>query len=100
MTGARSRGYARAYWLGLFAVTWALSTYSFALYKALDARWIIRFPQGWQVPLDRWISDAMAWLVEDASLGLFSFRDLTRFVSAVIEALQAADLAQRLGSAG
>ena len=30
------------FWVLLFAVTWALSRNSFAIYKALDARWIIR----------------------------------------------------------
>jgi len=75
----------RLFWLLLFGVTWALSTWSFPLYKALDARWIIRFPKQFEVPLDKWISTAMAWLVEDASFGLFSFRDLTRFISAMIE---------------
>jgi len=75
----------RLFWLGLFAVTWALSTWSFQLYKAFDARWIIRFPTAYQLPLDKWISDFMAWLVDDLSFGVFTFHDLTRFVSAVIE---------------
>jgi len=32
-----------AFWGLLFVLTWCLSNWSFALYKALDARWIIRF---------------------------------------------------------
>ncbi|MFV0513253.1 MAG: ABC transporter permease [Jhaorihella sp.] len=79
-------GGSRPFWLGLFALTWALSTWSFQLYKALDARWIVRFPASLTVPVDQWISGFMAWLVEDATFGLFTFRDFTRFVSAVIEA--------------
>ncbi|SHH16605.1 glycine betaine/proline transport system permease protein [Cognatishimia maritima] len=75
----------RPFWLGLFLVTWALSKWSFSLYQALDARWIIRFPKQYELPLDGWISDAMSWLVEDAHFGLFSFRDLTRFIAGVIE---------------
>ena len=74
------------FWAGLFAITWALSTWSFQLYKALDARWIVKYPTGWTLPLEGAISDALKWLVEDASFGLFSFRDLTRFISALIEA--------------
>ncbi len=74
------------FWLALFAVTWALSRWSFPLYKALDARWIIKFPKAWELPLEGWISAAMAWLVESATFGLFTFRDLTRFISALIEA--------------
>ncbi|PVA11740.1 ABC transporter permease [Pelagivirga sediminicola] len=73
------------FWWALLAVTWALSTWSFQLYKALDARWIIRFPKGWQIDFEGWISAAMKWLLEDATFGLFTFQDLTRFVSSLIE---------------
>ncbi|WP_108820398.1 ABC transporter permease [Pseudovibrio sp. Alg231-02] len=76
----------RSFWLLLFASTWLLSSYSFPLYKALDARWIIKFPSAWQWQLDERISTFMAWLVEDAGFGLFTFRQLTRFLSALIEA--------------
>ena len=75
-----------AFWLGLFALTWLLSQFSFALYKALDARWIIRFPKGLELPLDGWINAVLNWLVEDAGFGSFSFRDVTRFCAALIEA--------------
>ncbi|KZK82913.1 Glycine betaine/L-proline transport system permease protein ProW [Pseudovibrio sp. Ad13] len=76
----------RFFWLLLFASTWLLSSYSFPLYKALDARWIIKFPSAWQWQLDEKISTFMAWLMEDAGFGLFTFRQLTRFLSAIIEA--------------
>jgi len=75
----------RMFWLGLFLITWILSTYSFSLYKALGARWIIKFPKKWEMPLADTISDAMKWLVEDASFGLFTFREFTRFISSIIE---------------
>lgn len=74
------------FYLAIFAITWALSTYSFAIYKALDARWIIRFPKKWQVPLEDWISDFLDWLVESANFVFFTFRDVTRAIAAVIEA--------------
>ncbi len=76
----------RIFWIGLFLVTWALSTWSFALYKALDARWIIRFPKKYELPFEGWITNAINWLVEDLSFGFFTFRDITRFISALIEA--------------
>ena len=76
----------RLFWIGLFAATWALSTWSFPLYKALGARWIIRYPRAWELPLESWLSAAMTWLVEEAGLGLFTFRDLTRAIAAAIEA--------------
>ena len=37
------------------------------------------------LPLAKWISTAMKWLIDEASFGLFSFTDLTRFVSAVLD---------------
>ena len=74
------------FWIGLFAATWALSTWSFPLYKALDARWIIKFPKKYQLPIADWISGFMSWLVEQAHFGLFTFRELTRFISSLIEA--------------
>ncbi|MFS8181324.1 ABC transporter permease [Pseudovibrio denitrificans] len=73
------------FWGILFAATWLLSSYSFQLYKALGARWIIKFPSAWEWKLDNRISSFMSWLVEDASFGLFTFRELTRFFSALIE---------------
>ncbi len=75
----------RLFWIGLFVVTWALSTWSFALYKALDARWIIRFPSAYELGLEDWISSFVSWLSDDLSFGLFTFRDVTRFLSALIE---------------
>jgi glycine betaine/proline transport system permease protein len=74
------------FYLAIFAITWALSTYSFAIYKALDARWIIRFPKKWQVPLEDWISNFLDWLVESANFVFFTFRDVTRAIAAMIEA--------------
>ncbi|MDU8944244.1 ABC transporter permease [Ovoidimarina sediminis] len=82
---ARALNRHTAFWLGLFALTWALSTWSFGLYKALDARWIVRFPKGLELPLEDRISAFLDWLVNNANFGLFTFRDLTRAIAAVIE---------------
>ena len=75
----------RIFWVGLFAVTWVLSQYSFQMYKALDARWIIRFPKQYELNLDSWISAFLDWLVNTANFWLFSFRDLTRSIAFLIE---------------
>ncbi|OUS36514.1 ABC transporter permease [Rhodobacterales bacterium 56_14_T64] len=74
------------FWTILFTVTWLLSRYSWDLYKTLDARWIIKYPAAARLPLEDKISAFMQWLVEDASFGLFSFRDMTRFIASLIEA--------------
>lgn len=56
-----------------------------ALLLALGTAWLARaVPWTWRVPrealppLRRWVTDFFAWLAEDASLGLFTVRDLTR----------------------
>ncbi|HUF87598.1 MAG TPA: ABC transporter permease subunit [Thermohalobaculum sp.] len=64
--------------LAAFAVLW--------LWGRPVAAWAFEVPRGWRLPLSRWIGDVMRWLVEDASFGLFSFTELTRFIAAVIEA--------------
>ena len=74
-----------AFWIVLFGITWLLSRYSWDLYKAFDARWIIKYPAAYQLPVENRISAFMQWLVEGAHFGLFSFRDLTRFIASVIK---------------
>ncbi len=49
------------------------------------APWAFKFPRDWAVPLKFWISDFTAWLVEDASFGIFTFSEFTRAISWVIE---------------
>ncbi|WP_294612086.1 ABC transporter permease [uncultured Roseovarius sp.] len=73
------------FWLTLFFITWALSHYSWDLYKALDARWIIKYPSAYLFKAESLISHFMQWLVEDATFGIFTFRELTRFIAALIE---------------
>lgn len=43
--------------------------------------WAGEYPRAWEVPLRFWISDFMRWLINDFDLGLFTFRELTRSVS-------------------
>ncbi|BBE71764.1 ABC transporter permease [Oharaeibacter diazotrophicus] len=42
------------------------------------------YPKAWVVPVRRWISAFMKWLVESADLGLFTVREATRAVAAVL----------------
>lgn len=85
----RSLTWLRAPWLfwgGLLILTWAMSHYAFDIYRALDARWIIRFPAAWQPDFESRITAFMDWLLHDAQLFGILFRDVTRAISAVIEA--------------
>jgi glycine betaine/proline transport system permease protein len=49
------------------------------------AKWAFDYPPGWRIPAARWIGSAMRWLVDQASFGLFTFKDVTRFIAAVID---------------
>ena len=49
------------------------------------AKWAFDYPKAWQIPAQRWIGDAMKWLVNDANFGLFTFTDLTRFIAALVD---------------
>lgn len=53
--------------------------------------WAVTFPEEWTLPAQAWVSRFVKWLYEDASLGLFTFQELTRAISWVLQwPLQAA----------
>ena len=66
-------------WLGMIGAT-------VLLMLARDALpWAFDYPRAWQLPLARWISAFMKWLINSFDLGLFTFKDLTRAVAWVVE---------------
>ncbi len=84
LSGARKQGLAisrnQAIWLAaltLFILLWQFG-------KPL-AGWAFKIPRDLRLPLKRWIGDSMKWLVEDASFGLFSFTEFTRFLAEMID---------------
>ncbi len=68
-------------WLAAFAVSLAF----LFLPRATLPRWMFDVPRGWRLPAQDWISAAMDWLVNDASFGLFTFRELTRVIAAILD---------------
>ena len=73
---------------GMAIWVWLVALLAFALlwrYGEMLAPWAVEYPKAWQVPLARWISTFMKWLVDEANFGLFTFRELTRFLAAVID---------------
>lgn len=79
-------------WLVLLALTVAL-----VLASEL-APWAFKYPAAWVVPLKSWINALMSWLRDEASFGLFTFQQLTRAISWLIE--QPFRLAQGILSTG
>jgi glycine betaine/proline transport system permease protein len=75
----------RWFWLLLLLVTWLLSVNGKALAKALDARWIVKYPSAWKWRLKDDISALMQWLVDEATIGPVRFIDLTRGLAWLIE---------------
>lgn len=41
----------------------------------------LRWPDEWVLPAQAWVTDFFSWLATDASLGLFTVREATRFVA-------------------
>ena len=58
---------------------------AFWLFGKPYAKWAFKYPRSEQIPVRRWIGDFMKWLVEDATFGLFTFKEFTRFIAAVVE---------------
>ncbi|PKP74005.1 MAG: ABC transporter permease [Alphaproteobacteria bacterium HGW-Alphaproteobacteria-6] len=63
--------------LGLFALVWQVG--------ATALPWAFEVPKGWTLPAARWITGFTKWLLNEASFGLFTFAELTRFIAAVID---------------
>lgn len=76
----------RFFWGVLFLITWVLSMNSAAFVKATGWKWVTRYPRFAELDVDKAISAAMKWLLEEAAIGQVSFRDVTRFLSAMVEA--------------
>jgi glycine betaine/proline transport system permease protein len=78
-------------WLVLWAVALALTI---ALFAAGDLiPWAVEYPRDGAIPLRFWVSDFMKWLINEADLGLFTFKQLTRSISWVFNWVLAAAFA-------
>ncbi|WP_439541580.1 ABC transporter permease [Hyphomicrobium sp.] len=58
----------------------ALAVLSFIFKENLPS-WMRELPPAWRIGLDTAISAAMKWLIEEASFGLFTFKELTRSIA-------------------
>ncbi|MGO1118084.1 ABC transporter permease [Rhodovibrionaceae bacterium A322] len=74
-----------AFWLTAFGLSLLLAANGKAWSKALGAKWLMKVPRDLRLPMKGDVSNFMTWLVEDATFGLFTFMDLTRALSWLIE---------------
>jgi glycine betaine/proline transport system permease protein len=66
-------------WLAVLAATIAL------YYLKEWMPWAFKYPKALIIPFSGWLNDFMKWLMNSADLGLFTFKELTRFLSWIIE---------------
>ena len=64
--------------LPFWAAAVALSFFFAYAPRGLVPRWALRLPREFEIPLDRYLSQWMDWLVTQASFGPFTFKDTTR----------------------
>ncbi len=69
-------------WLIIWIAALALSVGLFAAGDLVP--WVVKYPRGLVVPLKFWISDFMKWLINDATFGLFTFKEFTRSLSWIL----------------
>ncbi|MFC3694209.1 ABC transporter permease [Chenggangzhangella methanolivorans] len=77
----RSFPLGRLLWPALLVVTIVLVN----LPNGALPAWMTKYPAAWQIPTAAWISTFMRWLMEVASFGLFTVRDLFRAVAWVLD---------------
>jgi glycine betaine/proline transport system permease protein len=70
-------------WIRPWRVAWLAALVAVALLMVFqDAMpWVAKYPKGLIVPLRFWVSDFMKWLINDADLGLFTFKEFTRSIA-------------------
>lgn len=66
------------------AVIAMLSLIAFFFGESFIPAWMYELPASWRLGLDSAISAFIKWLVEQASFGLFTFREATRAIAAVL----------------
>ncbi|MCV2869173.1 ABC transporter permease subunit [Defluviimonas sp. WL0002] len=67
---------------------WALTLALFVglwLYGGQLFPWAFDYPRSISIPAARWITSFTKWLLNEATFGLFTFAELTRFIAAVLD---------------
>ncbi len=83
MTTVLSEARPSVTWIRPWQVAWLAALVAVALLMVFqDAMpWVAKYPKGLIVPLRFWVSDFMKWLINDADLGLFTFKEFTRSIA-------------------
>jgi len=73
------------FWIAVLIASIIVAQYGEDVIEAIGLDWAYEWPRAWTVPLAKWISSFMSWLIDDATFGLFTFTQLTRFVSWLLD---------------
>lgn len=73
------------FWVGLFILTYIIAMNGEDIAEIFNASWLTKYPKDWVFPTNTYFSSFMKWLIEDASFGIFTFTELTRAISWLIE---------------
>jgi glycine betaine/proline transport system permease protein len=69
-------------WIWTLAIVFVAA---FWLWGEAVLPWAFVYPRAWIVPANASIGNFIDWLMAEAHFGLFTFRELTRFVAAVVD---------------
>ena len=71
----------RGLWLGALGISFLLA------YGGADflPRWMSKYPRAWTLPAADWINDFMDWLLNQATLGPVSFKEITRGIAWLLD---------------
>ncbi|MEM7171270.1 MAG: ABC transporter permease subunit [Pseudomonadota bacterium] len=72
--------------LSLLLIGLAAALTLVAIFLADGEAWWRAFPESWVLPFDQALTTGVKWLIEEADLGLFTFKQLTRAIGALLEA--------------
>ena len=69
----------------LFILTLLISLFSSNILENYGFSWALKLPQSFNIPFKVYITSAIKWLIDSATFGIFTFNDLTRAISWVVE---------------
>ncbi len=69
----------------LFILTLLISLFSTDILESYGFSWALKLPNSLNIPFKVYITSAIKWLIDNATFGIFTFNDLTRAISWVVE---------------
>ena len=66
-------------------LTFVFYWYGKEIANYFDSKWILKYPKHHAIPFAIYTTSFVKWLINEASFGLFTFKELTRFFAWIIE---------------